>query len=81
MIDDYLWSCSSSVAIESCTSRGPWPLPEAEPSQLASLALSGIHRNNGTPVKESTKSSEIEGKLNPRMSPLDPRNSIPHYKI
>ena len=59
MIDDYPCSCSTNVTIESCTFRGPWPLPESEPSQLASLALFDIHRNDGTPMKESTTPSEI----------------------
>ena len=58
-IDDYPCSYSTSVAIEACTFQGLWLLPEAELSQLASLALSGKHQNTRTPTKEITTQSEI----------------------
>ena len=58
-IDDYPCSYSTSATIEACTYQGPWLLLEAELSQLASLALSGIHQNDKTLAKETTERSQF----------------------
>ena len=75
-IDDYLCSYFTSVTMESCTSRGPWLLLEIELSQLASLALSHKHLPEKSQYDQPSKR-----KFNSKISPSDPRDNIPYYKM
>ena len=79
--DGCLCSCSTSATNESCTFRGPLPLPEAEPSLLASQASSDKRRNDGKPVKNYQRDKNEEAELNPRKSPSDPRDTSHHEKM